>query len=357
MRGKALVALMLIGAVLLAGRLCVSIPVTSDVKDLGDHLRDLFATRTRCLLAGDAGGLGGLYDTSVYSGEWALEHEAGRVNYFAEWLRKRDIEIVSVDTSLSLVDAGLKGDSAWASACYNMILGYRHSRSEAVCHLGVRTVHWIEVARKAGGWVIRKDWFWDPFGDGLFPGVPVTGHSPTSNRSLTVMSQGRYNREAAVRYADRYCGVRTPVSDGRYNPGYRDFSAAGGDCANFASQVLSDKSAGGIPVDGAWFYASGKGTEAWLRADAFAYHIVGSGRGVVIKKGKYHAVVSATSELQPGDIIAYERKGTIEHVSIVTGRDACGYVLVNSHTADRYHVPWDLGLGENDTVWLIHIVA
>jgi len=40
--------------------------------------------------------------------------------------------------------------------------------------------------------------------------------------------------------------------------------------------------------------------------------------------------------------LPYEEKGRLEHLAVVVARDSRGYPLVNSHTADRYRVPWDL---------------
>ncbi|MDT2264397.1 hypothetical protein P7H17_02880 [Paenibacillus larvae] len=37
------------------------------------------------------------------------------------------------------------------------------------------------------------------------------------------------------------------------------------------------------------------------------------------------------------------------------GHDAKGYPLVNSHTADRYRVPFDLGWDKSTKYLLIHI--
>lgn len=37
-------------------------------------------------------------------------------------------------------------------------------------------------------------------------------------------------------------------------------------------------------------------------------------------------------------------------------QDSHGYLLVNSHTTDRYHIPWNLGWGDNQIrFFLIHI--
>lgn len=139
------------------------------------------------------------------------------------------------------------------------------------------------------------------------------------------------------------------------NSAYKDFTYEGGDCANFASQVLTDKKAGGIPTDWNWCYSQGKGTRAWVQAEALVHHLIYSGLAALVKRGSFQEVFEAINLLEPGDIIGYEEKGEIVHVSIVVGRDAGGYMVVNSHTADRYHVPWDMGWDRRNLYWLLHI--
>nr|WP_256372281.1 amidase domain-containing protein [Caloramator sp. E03] len=166
-----------------------------------------------------------------------------------------------------------------------------------------------------------------------------------------------YNRKKAVEYADKYCGANFYIEDGyKYNKKYRNFADLGGDCANFASQVLSDKDAGGIKMGGGWLYINGQASASWVNAGAFTYHLLYSGKAKLISKGKYSKVINSIQYLSPGDIIAYQRKNDIVHVSIVTAIDTMMVPLVNSHTNDRYHVPWDLGWNSNDiTFWLLKI--
>lgn len=178
-----------------------------------------------------------------------------------------------------------------------------------------------------------------------------------------VQIKGDYNREAAVRYAHRYAGVRLGPGTGRYNQKYRDYSLGGGDCANFASQILADEEAGGLPQDWLWFYGWDGGSQAWVQAQAFVDYFLGSGRARCLMRGSYGEVTAPTAEhprgaigeLLPGDIIGYEFGGLISHVSIVVGRNSAGYVVVNSHSADRFQVPWDLGYDQNTTFWLLQI--
>lgn len=88
--------------------------------------------------------------------------------------------------------------------------------------------------------------------------------------------------------------------------------ALGSDCANFASQTL-------------------------------------------VEGGTYPKVVGALPKLQPGDIVGYQLKGTITHVSIITGKDFAGLPVVAAHTADRFRNPWDLGWDKQTVYWILHL--
>lgn len=187
----------------------------------------------------------------------------------------------------------------------------------------------------------------------------------------TASNKTGYNRQKAVEYADKYCGAAWGNSnDFKYNSKYMDYNGAGGDCTNFASQVLGDKEAGGLRQDGTWFcsipkYGRGSGSKAWVNADALKNYLIYNGKAKIIKVGTYKELTAPTkdssvipiSKLCLGDIICYEKgKGNIEHFAVVTAFDSNGYPLVNSHTTDRYHVPWDLGWGDKKIrFFLLHI--
>lgn len=84
--------------------------------------------------------------------------------------------------------------------------------------------------------------------------------------------------------------------------------------------------------------------------------MMGSGRASRLAYGKYNQVLPASYKLLPGDYIAYEKKGKVIHVSVVTGADSKGYTLTNSHNADRFRVPWDLGYGDKGVrFWLMQV--
>ncbi|MCG0277764.1 MAG: amidase domain-containing protein [Thermanaeromonas sp.] len=324
------------------------------------EIEKIFHLRLQALLSGDTRNLENYYDVSRTTGRWALNHEIGRTKYLQEWLGKRGIEIVESKLDLRIVEASLQKERGSASVAQHLILTYRPKGSsrDKESQMGFRTLHWVELTFKEGRWVMEKDWYWDPLeADDLEPDIeptPSAAGEGLSSKSLPP-GGGRYNRERAVWYARRYSGVRMGLGDGRYNPDYKDFTYEGGDCTNFASQVLTDKKAGGIPTDWNWFYSRGQATAAWVQAEALVHHLLYNGLAVLVKKGNLEEVWESVKLLEPGDIIGYEEKGEIAHISIVVGKDASGYTIVNSHTADRYHVPWDMGWDRYTTYWLLHI--
>ena len=127
----------------------------------------------------------------------------------------------------------------------------------------------------------------------------------------------------------------------KFNPKYKDFNPDGGDCANFASQIMYESKR--FKKNRIWNYEGNSGTKAWVNAQGFKNYLLNSGRGSLISKGSYEDVYKTAYNMRPGDIVAYEKGGRITHVSTVTGLDSRGYPLVTCHNTDRLLVPWDLG--------------
>ena len=155
----------------------------------------------------------------------------------------------------------------------------------------------------------------------------------------------------------------------KYNKKYTDYNGIGGDCTNFASQVLGDKEGGDLKHDGTWLFNYSKfgnatGSRACVNADGLKEYLLNSGKGKLIKRGNFKELTALTPEypkgivsrLEVGDLICYANKADIDHFAVVTAFDPHGYPLVNSHTTDRYHVPWALGWGDTRiNFYLIHI--
>ncbi|MEW6045374.1 MAG: amidase domain-containing protein [Bacillota bacterium] len=393
-------------------------------------LQRLLDERAKSLLEFDDGPLASHYDLSSRLGKWAYEHEQRRLRYLRAWTEKRRINLVSARSEVRVTRLQVSKDEIWASLIQSARLGYIYRDDPTLeKHLfGIGTRHAIQLVRKDGRWVIRRDWYTDPLDEDelvpevtpadvtasggilepfarlaasgaarcsppgvdepgvaeALPGTRVDGGSgpfgpvlwlldllgsiPRKLSELVSFTAGaasrswRYNRQAAATYARTYCGGAWGCGNGgRYNPQYRDYTDIGGDCTNFASQVLH---AGGLPMDSAWYYRKGSGgSRAWVQTGGLLDHLLGTGRARVLVRGKYADVVmpndrfpkGAINELEPGDLIAYQEKGRVVHFGAVVGRDFRGYTVVNSHTADRNAVPWDVGWDQATIFWLLKV--
>lgn len=139
-----------------------------------------------------------------------------------------------------------------------------------------------------------------------------------------------YDRESALSYAHKWAFGR--------NPQYYDFENLGGDCTNFASQVLFAGS--GImnptPTYGWYYYSLNNRAPAWSGVE-YLYNFLVNNRGV----GPV-AVETDVSQVVPGDIVQLSFNGWVfEHspiISTVGEIPSPENILITTHTfnADNY---------------------
>lgn len=344
-------------------------PVQPAVDDPRRWLAAAFQLRARALLTGDADSLAPLYDLNTESGRAAWEHQQGRIRYVRDWASRRGVTLAESRAEVRILSLTVEGGVAKARLVQRAGFAYRYRQPEAVHRFGIGTRHQLELVRTASGWKIRRDEYTDPLEeDTLVRDVsPACGPlllDPQASLAAAVGASwppGAYRRRAAVAYADRYCGAAWGCGNGgRYNPRYPDFNDQGGDCTNFVSQVLGDPRAGALPQTAEWRYdpAARQPSVAWVQTDAFARFLASRAR--LLAKGTYEEVRrpqpgqpgGPLGALRPGDVIGYEEQGNLVHFAVVTGRDPAGVPVVNSHTADRYRVPWDLGWDRRTIFWL-----
>lgn len=362
--------------------------------DFTAFLADYMHTIARAVLTGETEQLAAYFDTATNSGRWALEHHVKRVNYVAAWANQRSLVLTHYALLYRVV--GTSPRSTGVRLQVNESTGYDYvyldDQPRAVNTFGIGARHVIDLTQKDGRWLVRVHWFLDPLDGEMSIQTPAamaaqqlsslnvrnamapalrllqtTTATAHPEQPVAASTSGRYNRAAAVRYADTYCGLALGCgNNGRYNPQYRSYAGLGGDCTNFVSQVLGDPEAGGLAMSGSWRYqGKGKGSAgsagaAWVSTDSFAHYLANSGKATRIARGGYDEVTKATAQyprgaigaLQPGDVIGYAEGGDVVHFSVVTALDSRGVPLVNSHTADRYHVPWDLGWELHTSYWL-----
>lgn len=347
-------------------------------EEIKAEIERIYNERNKALVSGDASILKSDFDTSQRQGLWSMEHEVKRIQYFNQWASERNMQFKNIESTIRIkkLNAGSKSAKAFLEETYKFDYVYKDDEAAALNSFGVGIRHTITLKNNGEKWIVYNDWYTDCFEDAL---QGYTGFIQGSQTSMAADAIGEYiatatsnwkysyNREKAVEYADKYCGAAWgSTNDFKYNKKYRDYNGIGGDCTNFASQVLGDKEAGGLKQDGTWrcpqkIYGHSEGSSAWVNADGLKNYLVYSGKASVIRKGTFKELTAASpnlpsgaiSKIQLGDLICYEKKGQIDHFAVVTGFDSKGYPLVNSHTTDRYHVPWDLGWGDKHIKFLL----
>ncbi|MFA5524216.1 MAG: amidase domain-containing protein [Tissierellales bacterium] len=323
---------------------------------LTSKVQEIFSKRNKAILDEKIEILDGLYDKSLRNGQWAYEHEIKKMKYLHNWSHRQSVSFTKVDSQLLIRSVKEKGNGYILNILASTEYEYVYLDSPEIKNtFRIGTYHSLDLMAKDDKFLITKEWYTDPFADSLLldelkneeiKKIILSGE----NKDLSSLNEGRMK---AVKYADEFCGAASlPEYGFKYNPKYKNYNSLGGDCTNFASQVMH---AGGFKRNDTWNYSNGSGSKAWVNAQAFKNYMLYSGRASLITSGNYDKVLKASYKLLPGDIIAYEKKGTIAHISVITGIDSKGYALVNSHNSDRYKVPWDLGWNNKGIkFWLIH---
>ncbi|TXK84266.1 amidase domain-containing protein [Paenibacillus sp. N3.4] len=345
---------------------------TDETENIQAFLIKLFNERSRFLIDQRPETIHHFYEKTDRLSQYAYEQELLRSNYINSWAEKRGVAFSAAKSNIRVNRIKRQGNIARVSLNQSLQLSYVFiSDKYNPQSFGIGTRHGLTLKKMNGEWVVLREWYTDPLSENPklipeFTGFPNPAFLKYQTTTLQTgeKAKRRYNREQAVQYANKYAGAAWGAgNDHRYNKKYLDYTYQGGDCTSFASQVLGDKDeGGGLKMKSGWHYRS-EGSQAWVRTDTFKNFLLHSGYGSLVAKGYFTDVVKPTEKypggalaaLQPGDLIAYEMDGDIDHFSIFVGFDYYGYPLVNSHTADRYRVPFDLGWDQNTKYLLIHI--
>lgn len=280
----------------------------------------------------------------------------------------------NIDSNIRIIRLRLIGDLAKVSLVQTAKFNYVYLGDPAPQSFGIGTLHALTLKHSGGRWYLFKEWYSDPLTENpkLVPdaGQRFAKRLPAPDTLIEPLTRlrkyPRYYRERAVAYANKFAGTAWGAgNDHRYNRKYRDYAHQGGDCTNFASQAIGDAiEGGGLPSVGGWRHIAGQGgSQSWVQTDAFKNFLLHSGYGRLIGSGDFNDMIRKTARhphgiigvIQPGDLIAYKLHGDVDHFSIVVGHDSHGYPLVNSHSADRYRVPFDLGWDKYTKYLFIHI--
>ena len=330
----------------------------SNLKErLAEVTEKIFEIRNKALLKKKKSMLKGLYNREIKTGQWAYEHELKKMKYLQQWSAKQGVDFKGIASEIELRRVQEKEDSLLVTLLVSTKYQYvYHDSPSKYNNFRIGTYHSLKLMFKDEKLLISREWYKDPFANSL--------HLDEINQQQVqkIIAQQSKNlnklkkrRRTVVEYADQYCGAASlPQYGFKYNSQYKNYNYQGGDCANFASQMLHE--GGKFKKNRVWNYKRGAGTKAWVNAQAFNRYMVYSNRATKIAYGSYLKVLKASYKLLPGDYIAYEKQGQVEHISVVTGVDSKGYRLVNCHNSDRYRVPWDLGWNNKGVkFWLVRV--
>ena len=308
-------------------------------------LQNLFDYRNKAILEQNEEILKELYDTDKKTGLWAYEHEVEKMKYLKNWSSKQGVTFNDIKTKVKIRKVKEKETYLYGIIC-NVATDYNYSyenEKDVKNIFRIGTEHYLNVKITDNQYIITKEWYTDPFADSLnlenIKSDDIRSYILAQQKPDIQLTQ---EQQKAIDYAHRYCGVSTEEEyEFKFNREYKNFNPDGGDCANFASQIMYES--GRFKKNSIWNYNNRDGTKAWVNAQGFKNYILNSGRGSLICKGSYEETYKESYNLRPGDFVAYEKGGRITHVSTVTGMDSKGYPLVTCHNTDRLLVPWDLG--------------
>lgn len=312
--------------------------------------------RNNSILSKDIDNIKKLYRLDTKYGIWAYEHEINKMKYLHNWSEKQGIKFISIISNPIIKWHKNNGDKITLSLTVSTEYKYVYNDNKNEMNtFRIGTYHLMDIEKINEQWLISKDWYNDPFADILSlkdEKIDDIREIITNQQKKQVELNNR--RIKAIEYADRFVGAAdNGVNNYEYNKKYRNYNHLGGDCANFASQALHE--GGEFKKTYSWNYIK-EGTKSWVNAQAFKDYMIYSGRGRVLDYGDYNKVLKSSYKLLPGDFIAYQKKGKVVHISLVTGIDSKGYRLVNCHNTDRYRVPWDLGFSASKVrYWFVRM--
>ncbi|MCR8644998.1 amidase domain-containing protein [Paenibacillus sp. N1-5-1-14] len=347
----------------------------ADKQEVTNFLANLYAARNQFIKSGDPSAIQPYYDSKNATSKGAMEQELHRTHYLITWAEKRGIVLTDATASINLTRYNQEGSTVKVALFQTSKISYQYKERPdiAVQSFGVGTRHALTLRHAANGWQVIGEWYLDPMDENPdliapehiagFPNPDIIRHS---QHTQSAAQKKRFNREQAIAYATKYAGAAWGTgNNGKYNTKYRDYTYLGGDCTNFSSQVIGDPlEGGGLAMTEQWKYILHEGgSRAWIQTDRFKDFLLYNGYASLITTGTFSDIVKRTikhpqgaiAKLVPGDLIAYMLEGNVDHFSIFVGYDSNGYPLVNSHTADRYRVPFDLGWDQTTQYLLIHI--
>ncbi|GHB51443.1 hypothetical protein GCM10010347_21540 [Streptomyces cirratus] len=247
------------------------------------------------------------------------------------------------DTRVAVDRATVTGGKATVEVTEQTTLTYKKVRGDEPATTDFRTRYELTLTSKKGGaWeltsiksqengpvainepvaakanVVKDD------GNQYPDGTPASTKYPAPAKPK-VKTGGTYDYAAMASYAEKYWS--------NYNPAYRKFTGAGGDCTNFISQAL--KAGGWKAVPGStsdyrnWWYDGTRQSDSWVGANEWAWFTLSNQRA---------ANLANVYQTDVGDIVQvdFNKDGSKDHSMMVTYRSSAGMPYLTYHSTNTY---------------------
>lgn len=247
------------------------------------------------------------------------------------------------DTRVAVDRATVTGGKATVQVTEQTTLTYKKLRGDELTTTDFRTRYELTfTSKRGGGWeltsiksqdsgpvainepvatkakVVKDD------GNQYPDGTPASTKYPAPAKPKA-KTGGTYDYAAMAKYAEKYWS--------NYNPAYRKFNGAGGDCTNFISQAL--KAGGWKAVPGStsdyrnWWYDGTRQSDSWVGANEWAWFTLSNQRA---------ANLASVYQTDVGDIVQvdFNKDRSKDHSMMVTYRSSAGMPYLTYHSTNTY---------------------
>lgn len=279
-------------------------------EELFRSLEKIIILRNRAVMTGDLQLLASLYNRTTTFGAWAYEHQAARRKYLAAWAEKQGVRFVDIHSTIRVnrskpIPSGFSVNFL-ASTTYKYVYV---DEPLTVNSFRIGSYHSADLVCQEETWLIGREWYTDPFAGSLPPETSEKNKDYILSRRARDFTNLNPRRRAAVEYADQYAGAAAaPDSGFPYNRAYKNYNYLGGDCTNYASQVLHE--GGGFPKTYTWNYQR-EGSRAWVNAEAFTNFMLYSGRASLLAGGVTVKFSGLPMSCCPGTSLPMRKKGKL----------------------------------------------
>ncbi|MEU4212449.1 amidase domain-containing protein [Streptomyces sp. NPDC026206] len=246
----------------------------------------------------------------------------------------------AADTKVTMGKVTVKGGRATVEATESTTLTYKKVRGDEPTTTGFQAHHELSFNRTSDGkWELAGIRPTDPGLRAVNQPVVATaatdtGGYPSAKPAATswparpvpkTQKAGGYNYAAMASYAEKYWRS--------YNPAYRKFNSAGGDCTNFISQALKaggwKDEAGSSSDYHKWWYNSENQSDSWVGANEWSWFTMSSKRATNLAN---------VYQMDVGDILQmdFDGDGSKDHSMITTYRSRAGIPYLTYHSTNTF---------------------